>query len=969
MAKVNIKIAKSTRCNGDYSLYVTFDFDMRIVEVIRSFSTKFWNAEDKIWELPLNKLTELTTKIDWCEFDITADEYVTLEKPEVKVPDNFRFKTNPYDHQIVGFNYGLQNDRWLLGDEMGLGKALALNTKVYTPNGYKEIKDIQVGDYVFNRMGKPTKVLATYNHTNVEMYRITFSDGRTVECCKDHLWKIYDQQGSKVVDTKWFLSKDHFGINRYENLKLGKYYIDRCEPVQFEHKNVNLDGYVLGALLGDGCIVNGIGFTSKDNQIIAEINNRLPENYYLNSSSSMEDISYNIVQKTTNYTNGCIYYADGIKIGTLDETVNWLIKNNKVKTSKPESIYAYLYPKALDKVNVRYGYTWTYEKPLSRKGNLIKQWLVDLGLFGTNSHTKFIPDCYKYNDVQTRLDVIRGLMDTDGYATKDNLLQYTTVSKQLMEDVRWMIESLGGICSLTVSDCKCNDKITGIAYTLTIKIDNPQDLCLLDRKKCLLKPRKFKPRRSIIKIERIENADAKCITVEDNESLYLIDHFIVTHNTKQVIDIAVAKKLIKGYKHCLIVCGVNGLKWNWRNEVYTHSNESAYILGQKVKGSKISIGSNKDKLNDVKNLSNINSYFIITNVETLRDEAINEELQKLCKDGTIGMIAFDECHRAKNPTTQQGKGILKLQAETMIAMTGTPLMNNPMDLYIILKWLGYEKHAFYSFKKHYCVMGGFGGYEIVGYKNLDELQEQLDDIMLRRKKEEVLNLPEKTYIEEYVEMSAAQKKIYNEVTDEIKDNIDQISIAPNPLAELIRMRQATGYTGILSSTVKESAKLDRMEELVEEAKENGKKVVIFSNWTQMTDVIYTRLTTKGFRIAQITGETPDAQRQSIVENFQTGRYDAIIGTSGAMGTGLTLTAGTVEIFLDEPWNMALKEQCVDRCHRIGQKDNLTIYTLMCKDTIDERIHEIVEQKGEMANAIVDGKVTMNNKELLNYLLS
>lgn len=561
MAKVNVKIANSTRCNGDYSLYVTFDFDMRIVEVIRSFSTKFWNAEDKIWELPLNKLTELTTKIDWCEFDITADEYVTLDKPEVKVPDNFKFKTNPYDHQIVGFNYGLQNDRWLLGDEMGLGK------------------------------------------------------------------------------------------------------------------------------------------------------------------------------------------------------------------------------------------------------------------------------------------------------------------------------------------------------------------------------------------------------------------------TKQVIDIAVAKKLIKGYKHCLIVCGVNGLKWNWRNEVYTHSNESAYILGQKVKGNKISIGSNKDKLNDVKNLANIDSYFIITNVETLRDETINEELQKLCKDGTIGMIAFDECHKAKNPTTQQGKGILKLQAETMIAMTGTPLMNNPMDLYIILKWLGYEKHAFYSFKKHYCVMGGFGGYEIVGYKNLDELQEQLDDIMLRRKKEEVLNLPEKTYINEYVEMSPAQKKIYNEVTNEIKDNIDQISIAPNPLAELIRMRQATGFTGILSSAVQESAKLDRMEELVEEAKENGKKVVIFSNWTQMTDVIYTRLTTKGFRIAQITGETPDAQRQSIVENFQAGRYDAIIGTSGAMGTGLTLTAGTVEIFLDEPWNMALKEQCVDRCHRIGQKDNLTIYTLMCKDTIDERIHEIVEQKGEMANAIVDGKVTMNNKELLNYLLS
>jgi SNF2 family DNA or RNA helicase len=305
----------------------------------------------------------------------------------------------------------------------------------------------------------------------------------------------------------------------------------------------------------------------------------------------------------------------------------------------------------------------------------------------------------------------------------------------------------------------------------------------------------------------------------------------------------------------------------------------------------------------------------------------------------------------------------------MIAMTGTPLMNQPFDLFIILKWLGYEKHAFGAFKHHYAEYGGYGGYEVVGYKNLDELQERLDEIMLRRKKEEVLDLPEKTYINEYVEMSAKQKKVYDEVTMEIKSSIDQIKMANNPLAELIRMRQATGYTGILSSKIQESAKLDRMEELVEEAKENGKKVVIFSNWTQMTDAIYDRLV-RNYKVAQITGETKDAERQSIVENFQNLKYDVIIGTSGAMGTGLTLTAGTVEIFLDEPWNMALKEQCVDRCHRIGQKNNLTIYTLMCKNTIDERIHELVEKKGVMADALVDGKLNKENaREILSYLLS
>jgi SNF2 family DNA or RNA helicase len=88
-----------------------------------------------------------------------------------------------------------------------------------------------------------------------------------------------------------------------------------------------------------------------------------------------------------------------------------------------------------------------------------------------------------------------------------------------------------------------------------------------------------------------------------------------------------------------------------------------------------------------------------------------------------------------------------------------------------------------------------------------------------------------------------------------------------------------------------------------------------------------------------------------------------------MGTGITLTAGTVEIFLDEPWNMALKEQCVDRCHRIGQKNNLTVYTIMAKNTIDERVHDIVLSKGELSDAIVDGKITQNKEQILDFLLS
>ena len=440
--------------------------------------------------------------------------------------------------------------------------------------------------------------------------------------------------------------------------------------------------------------------------------------------------------------------------------------------------------------------------------------------------------------------------------------------------------------------------------------------------------------------------------------------------TMQAINIAVIKKQQKNYKHCLIICGVNGLKWNWKSEVEKHSDEEAFILGTRWKKDKEYIGSIQDRLEDLEMFKNPHytfPYFIITNIETLRNEKIIEKLKELCDKKIINMIVLDEGHKCKDPSSIQGKHLLKLQAETMISMTGTPLMNNPLDLFIHLKWLGYEKHAFYSFKQHYCVMGGYGGYQVMGYKHLDQLKEQFDEIMLRRLKKDVLDLPEKIYTTEYVEMTPKQEKIYKEVYSEIQNNIDLVSSAVNPLAEMIRLRQATGYTGILSSTIKESAKLERLDELLEEIISNGNKAIIFSNWTSMTNPVYERY--QKYNPAIITGETKNrvAEEKKFMEDDS---CKIIIGTTGAMGTGLTLTAASYVIFLDEPWNKALKEQAEDRAHRIGTKQNVNIITLICKNTIDERINELVEKKGEMANLMVDSKMTSQNKaQLVNFLLS
>lgn len=442
--------------------------------------------------------------------------------------------------------------------------------------------------------------------------------------------------------------------------------------------------------------------------------------------------------------------------------------------------------------------------------------------------------------------------------------------------------------------------------------------------------------------------------------------------SKQVIDIAIIKKLSLNYKHCLIVCGVNTLKWNWVNEIHTHSNEGAWILGQKYnRWGKAKIGSTKDKLDDLIHMEKYSDdfpYFIITNVESFRDENIAEQINKLCKLGIINMCAADEMHKMKNPNVQQTKGFLKCLPECRIGMTGTPLMNSPLDLYVILRWLGYETHAFYSFKKHYCVMGGYGGYEVVGYKNMEQLTAQVNEIMLRRLKSEVLDLPEKLYIDEFVEMNTKQSKLYDEIETGIKNELAMGTLdLSNPLSVLTRLRQCTGYTGIVSDCIFESAKLDRMEDLVEEAISNNQKVILFSNWTQMTDIIQTRL--KQYNPAIITGATNDNNRQAMVTKFQNDTScKIIIGTIGAMGTGLTLTAGSVVIFLDEPWNRALFDQAVDRAHRIGAKSNVTIYSIMCKDTIDERIHDLIYKKGAMSDAIIDGKVIGNKTDVINYLL-
>lgn len=465
--------------------------------------------------------------------------------------------------------------------------------------------------------------------------------------------------------------------------------------------------------------------------------------------------------------------------------------------------------------------------------------------------------------------------------------------------------------------------------------------------------------------------------------------------TKQMLDLAIINKQLYGYKHCFIIACVNGLKYNWQEEVKIHTDEQAYILGTRIRRKgKVTIGSNKDRLDDLKNIDQIDAYFIITNIETLRYVIkeqvptktknkngtirykkitrfpIIEELQKLIKEKEISMIVADEVHKCKDSTSLQGRALLSLNAPSMVALTGTPLMNNAIDLYTPLKFIGAENHSLYAFKQHYCICGGFGGHQIVGYKNLPELQLILDKCMLRRLKSEVLDLPEKIYINDFVEMTPSQSQIYDWVLEDIQSNIDKVKLSPNPLTALIRLRQTTGNPLILSSDAKGNPKFERMVELVEGVVADGSKAIIFSNWTDVLDPAYELLKEKGFNPALYTGKNKDTRESEKTKFKNDPSCKVICGTIGAMGTGLTLTEATTVIFLDEPWNRAIKDQAEDRAHRIGTTQHINVITIMCKDTIDERIHDVVYRKGKMSDIIVDKEEDLfKNPSVINYLLS
>lgn len=437
--------------------------------------------------------------------------------------------------------------------------------------------------------------------------------------------------------------------------------------------------------------------------------------------------------------------------------------------------------------------------------------------------------------------------------------------------------------------------------------------------------------------------------------------------TLQIIAIANQLKKEKKIEHCLIVCGINTLKHNWKAEIEKHSDLSACILGEKfTRNGKSIVGSINARVASLK--KKIKEFFVITNIETLRSKEIIKALKDKKSPNKFDMIVLDEAHVVKNASSTQASNFLKLDfAKYGICATGTLLLNNVTDCHVPMVWIGQEHSNRSTFEHYYLQFGGPFNHEILGYKNTDVLKEHLSRCSLRRTKD-LLNLPDKTIITEVVDMLPRQQEFYNNIVKGVVEEVDKVQINNKSLLGMFaRLRQASELPSILTTEQIPSAKIDRAVDLIEQLVANGEQVVVFSSFKQPVYELAERL--KQYRISVNTGDQKDEDISNNMKIFQEHKSDVFLGTWQKCGTGITLNSSSYMIFLSTPFTAGAFEQACDRIHRIGTSKPVFIYNLVCKDTLDERAVEILNNKKYISDYIIDDEISQSAMEYLKeYIL-
>lgn len=318
-------------------------------------------------------------------------------------------------------------------------------------------------------------------------------------------------------------------------------------------------------------------------------------------------------------------------------------------------------------------------------------------------------------------------------------------------------------------------------------------------------------------------------------------------------------------------------------------------------------------------------------------------------------VVLDEAQMIKNRTAKRSKTARKLQAGFKLALSGTPIENQLMELWSLFEFINPgllpTERRFYD---HFVQ-------QIERYDNRrvrDHLQKLIGPFLLRRRKSEVLTeLPPKTEITLQIPLDQEELTFYETLRQRSISSLkhmDQNSPkSMQVLAALMRLRRAACHPGLVAPEGNwTGSKLNQMLELVEEMRENNHQLLIFSQFTDFLRLAQNKLSTAGIKTFYLDGSTPVNTRMDLVDHFQRGEADAFLISLKAGGTGLNLTAADYVIHLDPWWNPAVEDQASDRAHRMGRTKPVTVYRLVAERTVEEKILELHEKKRELAENLL-----------------
>jgi len=380
------------------------------------------------------------------------------------------------------------------------------------------------------------------------------------------------------------------------------------------------------------------------------------------------------------------------------------------------------------------------------------------------------------------------------------------------------------------------------------------------------------------------------------------------------------------------------VKWSWYSEVEKFTKLKAVVIDSQT------------KLTD--DLYNENQIFII-NYDIIKK--FFEKLKSLRWD----CLVCDEsqyCKNYKSIRTQLTKKLAK-KISNVILLSGTPMLNRPVELFTSLQMIDNSSwNDYYGYTRRYC--GGFKdryGWNVNGASNLEELYQRINHYFIRRKKEDVLTeLPSKQHIDIPIQLSSEALKNYNLIENNFisylknvkdKTNVEiQKSLSAEILVKLNELRMITSL-----------GKVDSAKEVIENVINDGEKIVVFSNFNEPLEVLYDYFKNK---CVKITGKNNDAERRVSIDKFQNDdNIKIFLGGIKSCGTGITLTAGSNVLFLDFSWTPADHLQASDRIHRIGQTaKKVIIYQMFSKGTIDEKMKAILNRKQKIIDQVIDGKI-------------